>query len=477
MVSDERDGRIEIELTAHAPVADRDVGDDTVAEQTPIGPAGRDAEIPSGVEPAGWLASERNRLIVAAGAAGVIALLLGWMLGRSGGDDAATAPAASVAEAAADTTEPERSPEFEAADALPETDVDVDELIEAESTVPATSPPIRVPPPTTEAIETVELEPGADGLSIAIDGRILGAEATLITADRDRRLIEIDLATGAVVQRGDLLAGSVERMFGGSNWIATVQDGSRRLLIDTDAGDRTEISGIDTWNLVVDTRSDVLWVRSDALGGGGSFEERDLLGNPTGRAVTLPAVAWPIGFADGSFLTSVLGDTYRIGPDGHEFVADGELLAASAAIVVVTDCDDDLQCGLRVVDRTTGADRWLPPGPGGLEQRYLPLQWYFAGRVEGALSPDGRWMTVIAPGEFSESAGLLDLESGEFTEIPELGLDGFGVTWDWGVDGRFAFFVQDRIPWVYDLETQEAFRLSPDVLVWSGLVVRANDAA
>ncbi len=472
-MSDEQDGRIEIELTSHAPVADRDVADAAMwASAVPDAPAAPVEEVVDrdvGDE-RGWLSSERSRLAVTAGVVGVIALLLGWMLGRSGGDDAATGPAATVAEPASPTTvDTDRSERFEEADKLPEADVEPDELVESRPSIPVISPPIGSDNPATAPGDSVV---DGDDSVIQIDERLLGRDVTLITTDRERRLLEIDLSTGAVTQRGDQLPSVASSLIAGPGWVASVHDGSGLVLVDADGGSRTEVTRGNTWNMLVDVENETFWLGDDVFSPESvNYDEVDLDGEPTGRSVTLPTPGWSVALEGGAFVASVLGTTYRIDPDGHVPLAEGELIAISAQVLVVRACDDDLQCGVRVIDRATGEARWLPPGPGQAERTYLPLHWYFGGRREGSISPDGRWM-VAADATFAERTGLLDLASGEFVGIDELRLDGPRVSWTWGPEGRLAFFVRGGVPWAYDVASNEAFRLSPDRLWWANVVVR-----
>lgn len=488
MVSDEQDGPVEIELTAHAPKRGRSrrdaVSGDVGAAPTPATPpAAPDGDVAAAEPQPGWLGSERSRLLMSVSAAAVVALLIGWMLGRSGTDSTSAgedaSPAATTTPAA--TTEPEADepdPAFEGAEELPDADVDLDDLF----TPATTAPPIATQPPPDREPETAEAEPETtepEVIEIAFDERVLGRDLTLITVDAQRRLLEIDLSTGTVTQRGEPLPSTAEGLVGGSDWIGVAtQGGSGQLFIDRDDGARDELDDVVWWNLAVDTERDVLWNVEDAFASDpGGFVERDLDGEPTGRTIELPPdVAWSAIFDDGAFLATVVGTTYRIGPDGHEAVTSGQVHAASPTSLVVTDCDEELRCGLRIVDRVSGDGRWLPPGPGEAAERYFPLQWYFGNRPGNSFSPDDRWLLVVAPTDFSQDIGLLDLQTGAFVEVDGIGADAFETSWAWAPDGRTAFFVHARVPWVYDVETGESFRLSEDRLMWTGMVVRDNAA-
>lgn len=478
-MADEQPGRIEIELTSHAPRRERRIRGAADATGLPApdlprpGPTGDDSSATGGSDPVpaparagGLLASERSRLVATAGAVGVVALLLGWMLGRSDGGEPAAEPGDAPATVApTSTSDPEDDDRFGSTETLPGTDLD-------EVTPPATRPPIVVPPPSTEApapSTSVPLDQLDTG--IELDPRLVGIDTTLVGVDRERRLVEIDLSSGSSRVLGEGFSVSAERVFAGPDWVIVPSYNASSVVVVHDDGRRASIDALMPWSTFVDTVDGMLWGTPIEFEGIGPirYEEFDLSGAPTGRAVELPNQAWPAAFDGDGFIVSAAGSTYRVTPEGSELLVRGQLTAASADRLVVSTCDDALRCGIQIVDRDTGDTRWLDEA-GDTDVTYYPIDYYSSGRTNESLSPDGRLLAAMRLGS-GEEMGILDLETGEFAE---LGRPSFGnMSWVWGDGIEFAFYLDAGRAMAVDLASSESFPIATEgAQGWSALTAR-----
>jgi hypothetical protein len=481
-VGDDQHERIEIELTPHAPDggeprrrwrARRQADDRAVPTPAPPhpsevvpGPGDRaepggadrgDVEPEEGVSddarsPIDWLAG-RGRTTVVAGAVGVVALLLGWMLGRSGGEDA---PA--VADTSPVLTDPQGPDDpaiFDDAEDLPGADIDLG--------LPTTVEP-RPPRTTTtlpaEVEETVDIVP-----------ELAGVELQLVGLTRDGRLVDLDVATGAQRVRApeERLSLEGERIFAGSDWVAIPSFDRPGLRIVRDDGSVERFDLDDPWNVIVDTTTDTFWTGASGNPFMSEMQEIDVTGVPTGRAVTLPPGAWPITSDRGALVVQATGSLYRVEPDSSELLARGELVGLSADVVATYSCDDSLTCGAAVTDRVTGETR---PVPATDDNDDVLAATRFGPGFGGDVSPDGRWAPGARYDDFGFEFGVLDLESGEFTLLPTEGALPY-AGWAWSPDGRFLVYARsDRLA-AFDTSTGEAIDVVADPSVrWVTVAAR-----
>lgn len=400
--------RIEIELDPNR----GDPSDAMLADGEAV--IGRPVERESGTEGAG-----QRRLFLIAAIVGVLAMVLGWLVGRSGlPDEVATIDAGSPA-----TTEVVESTLLPG-ETLP-------------SAATTTTRPRRTTTTSTLAPlirERVELDP-----------RLAGIELALVGLDRND-LVELDLAAETLT-RFDLGRSNIEPpdfFVVGGDWVAIGSHyGGNWRVIDDDGSIRQHDLG-EPWEVIWQVGTDNFWrpvLEDDVWDDPTLFEEIDLAGQPTGTTLELPTEAWPQG-ADprGGLLVERTGKLYSVDESSIELIGAGDLIALSSELAVRRDCDDQLRCGLFVTDRRTGEVSGLPGDESGGPRRIEGLSnWGWGGwQSGGSVSPDGSVCAVIVLDEDDVTLGLLDLRSGEVTEVGE-GLWVPSVVWS--PDDRFVFFL------------------------------------
>jgi hypothetical protein len=431
---------IEIELTSNEAARERRSPRRHDVPGTPATPGPDDGpERP----PAGVLATERGRLLLTTMVVGVVALVLGWTVGRSAGPDVdVTRESVPVTTTVTPTTElrGERLPAVES---------------EPES-----------PPRTTTTLPEIEVD------RMVVDPRLAGLAIELVGADRSGNLLELDLATSELRTRR-MRRTQMEplSLVVGVDWVVM----PRPEISDVDVifGDgepiRTDLG--EPWQLLWVPGTDRFW-RGEGTGpfGPSGYEEVDVHGELTGAQIDT-AGAWWIVAADpnGGLMTVQAGRTYVIDERGARLIADGELMALDASFVVYQACDDALVCSMYVADRTTGAISAVP-NVESIESRIEPF-YYWGGQRSNAISPDGRWCVVTWQGPRSMSSGLLDLESGELRELGSTDYPPPRVAWS--PDGRFAFFPgQTGRLSAYDVERNEIVIVSEGMPAWTDVSVR-----
>lgn len=431
--------RIEIELTSN--VDDHDVDDLFVAGSTEGAPS---AAVP-----------DQRRVFAVATVVGVLALLLGWLIGRgTGADDVATSPITTPA-----TTE-----------AVVETLMPGETLPSASTTRPRrTTTSTTLAPPT---IETVQIDPRLDG----VDLRLVGAE-------QGRVLVELDLAERTLTRQDVGRSFEPEAMLVGEDWIAlrSFNGGSTTLLRDGEPPQRVDLS--EPWEVLWQEGTDRFWRpdhESESFNGPSLYEEVDLTGEPTGVTLELPTGTW-VQQTDlrGGLIVEVTGKHYSISESGISLIGTGELIGLSVNIAVLRDCDEQLRCGLFVTDRQTGAVRELQLDPP--RDELIPIEPLYGWGPPGmgrTISPGDTMVAVMLPSHEAPLLGLVDLSSGAVVEL--------GETWwtpavAWSPDGRFAFFLDGEPDFggsgmrslsVYDRESGEVFPVSSEQLAWDSLSAR-----
>ena len=461
------DDRIEIELTSHAPDQRRRSPDHLVAGARATPPGGDGDGDPEhdddGVEsrggPGELLASDRGRLMVTAAAVGVVALLLGWMLGRSGADDAAPA----VDDGPTTTAERDDDSPFGSAPTLPEADIDVRPPRPTVTTiVPRTTPPTTTIPVPQKGI-------------VAVDERLDGIDASLVGIDSSSQIVEVDLDAGTTVTgRYERYVLEGEWMIAGDGWIAApnYNDGSISALFPD--GTARDVPG-PPWQVLYDETTGRFWSSSsEDWNVEREISEVDVVEGPTGRSVTLPPGVWPVGVVDRDVYASAAGTIYRVRPAGAVEVGRGDLYGATPSTLVTFGCDEELQCGIRVTDLDTGEIRRLPE----TDAAVTSYSGWFGRSNGGALSPDGRWMLAVVGGQIDlPTVGVLDLESGEFSEFTTGGsYVPNGASWD--PTSRFVLYLDVMTPTAYDVTTGETFPIFPEGdVAWRSMTVRSVPSA
>lgn len=403
---------------------------------------------------------QRRQLVVVAVGVGLIALLLGWALGRGSGDDApASAPAGPETSAPPTTARATLPPD--------ETIAPVDEPV---TTV--FRPPVVVPRTASDLVDEgadIEVE------AIAVDPRVSGSGLRIVgRRSSAAEVVEVDLDAGTATTFG--LEGLPPEFGGtlavGDDWIVIpVFNGGGAFVVHTDGSvDRASLQP-DGSNLLFDPTVDRFWRMSPVFDGGGmTVEEVGLDGEPTGIEVELPINAWP-ALADpaGGVIVQSSGRWFSIGPDRAEPLGVGEMVAVDDTMALLYDCPQLDDCGLWRTDRETGERAEVPGNLAGGE-RYLPTAWWSADASSG-ISPDRRMIAVMVDdGTGSSGLALIDLQSGEVIDVDVRG--GGPPMAIWSTDGRFIVFLDGGgVPTAYELASGEAFPVVTDssLTAWSSL--------
>ena len=450
--------RVEIELTANddsrprrrkgSAVATEPAMHDGGIDPTPLPP-----ELESQLPPAPMTppdSHDRRKLVAGGVAVAIVALFVGWALGRSGGGstDEAAQPTATVADTSPSDTAP---------------------LAEIPTTVPVTTRPVvRVAPTTTlpewEA-STIAVDPAAAALGIQI-----------VSLNASGVIAEIDTATGEMqTLRTRLGFGQPPFVHAGSDWVVIryTDLGNTMLVRDGELPEPVDVG--DTWAAQFERDSGLFWRIPPGFSSAESLHavEVDHEGNVTGRSFDIPPGIWPMGGDPaGGVIIGAPGGTYSIGPDGVRRLTTGNLIALSPSKVLATECGDDFStCGAVVIDRATGERADLPlEMPAGRSSTVFDIQsagFWGSPELTQMISPDDRWAPVMlsnGPQQF----GLVDLTSGEF--VPLL-TDPPTSIW-WSPDGRSLLYVEHARLKLFDMEQRTAVDILPPDVSTNAFAVR-----
>ena len=281
--------RTEIELTSNAQRQNRwrhPHPDDSPLDEGEVVTGGTDVRRSPGTR------SDQRRLYATAAIVGVVTLLLGLLIGRSGGGDDVS------------TSEPTTPVTSEASSSS---------LPPGES-LPSATPTTTRPRPTT----TTTIPPGLGPLSlylVEVDPRLEGVELTLIGLEQRNVLAELDLARHTVIRR-DFSPSSSEpsSMVVGDDWV--VVSGEMASTVVHDDGSFEHVDLGEGWQPLLRAGTDRFWRPRDSSGWGPAtlFEQVDLTGRPTGAAIELPASSWPSGSDPaGGLVVEAAGDLYSVG--------------------------------------------------------------------------------------------------------------------------------------------------------------------
>lgn len=389
----------------------------------------------------------------------VLALALGWMIGRatSGEPDTVAEDAAETTRRTTTTLEAPRETLPIVGEEIP--DVDPDEPI-GSGTTPGITTTTVPPAPVTEAI--------------AVDDRLAGVPMQLVGVELGGRLVEADLGAGALTDFGaDRIVSDGNPLVVGTDWVVASPSNGRARVIWSDGGESALALG-DYWRLLPVPGADRFWRGSfgPPTIGIGAFELVDLAGTPLGPVIEMPANSWPV-LVDprtGGVAVAVAGRSYVVLDEGVEHLADGQIVNLSEDVVVAYGCDEALVCSLSRTDRTTGEVTVVPPDP-TLDE---PLRWDSVadwGGADSSISPDGRWSAVIGSSWRSSVSGIVELASGRFVELTEISAPPTVV---WSPDSRWAFYVDDLVPMAYDTVTDDRFPVFADLVQWIQLGARPS---
>jgi hypothetical protein len=442
---------IEIELVSNDDEGSRRVERAHEAVEPPAG------SVPP--QPGGLLDTEHGRLTVVALVVAIVALPLGWVLGRSGGSNE---PAIDVTPTLATrSSDPAR-----ASDTLPRVSGGTE--VESSATTPATIALPSSSAPTAVASEITTRE-------IAVDPLVAGSPIEIVATGAGRSVFIFDLQVGTVTERVvDRQPFGRPTVFTGQGWTllpswddelesTLIRDGADPEPVDVgQAGQLLGLAGTDTFWRIVD----------ESIGGGTVVEQVRFDGAPTGVSFDLPArprLADPAG----GVLVEAASGLYRVGSDGVAKLTDGELLGIAEQWAVASECDDQLVCDYVVIDRATGGRTALPLDPAlGPDPELLRPWWPVTSSV---MSPDG--MSVIVPwldvgGGFRETLGVIELATGEFTALDaEL----HPLTFAWSPDGRLLLYLDGGRLFAFDRTSGQTVRVAPDAEAVEALAIRAID--
>jgi hypothetical protein len=201
--------------------------------------------------------------------------------------------------------------------------------------------------------------------------------------------------------------------------------------------------------------------------------EVDHEGNETGRRFDVAGGVWPAApDPAGGIVVSATGGTFHAGPEGSQRLTTGNLVALSRRVALETDCGQaGGDCGMYVVDRTSGARTQVVPTDSGsgvidiLDVR-SPAFWS-SPELMGAISPDDRWAPMMLSND-QPRFGLIDMTTGRFIALGANPPSG----WWWSPDGRFAIYNQNSTLKLFDTQQLTTIEVAPEGIAVDAFAVR-----
>ncbi|MCB0966110.1 MAG: hypothetical protein KDB37_04690, partial [Ilumatobacter sp.] len=406
---------------------------------------------------------DQRRTVAIAAGVGLVALLLGWVVGRAGGSsDTATAPATTV-----DVTVPRTTtapPDDEPRDTIAPVDDPV-----SRPTLPLVTRPAN-------ASDLVEHGATITTTKVGIDERLAGQDVVLVGLVGDG-LAELDLGGSTVT---DYTLDGLPRSYGptivaGADWIVIpMYNGLDPFLVfDDGTVERPDLMPGGNQLLHV-TGTDLFW-RMPAYWSSDGIElgQVDVAGEPTGVTLELPTNVWP-AFADplGGVIVQASGRWFSVDTEGSSSIGTGDVIALDDDIVLLHDCVALDECGLWRIDRSSGEAVRVPLDLSRLDSPYLGASWW-NGDAGSGLSPDARRYVTTIEGDGAPRTVIIDLVTGAITDIE--GVRPGPPTMAWTPDGRFVVYLPyDGEPMAYSVATGETFPVVVvgDVTGWDLLATR-----
>ncbi|MEZ5296478.1 MAG: hypothetical protein R2697_09505 [Ilumatobacteraceae bacterium] len=321
---------------------------------------------------------DQRRTVAIAAGVGLVALLLGWVVGRAGGSsDTATAPATTV-----DVTVPRTT-------AAPTDDEPRDTIAPVDDPVSRPTLPLVTWP--ANASDLVENGATITTTKVGIDERLAGQDVVLVGLVGDG-LAELDLGGSTVT---DYTLDGLPRSYGptivaGADWIVIpMYNGQDPFLVfDDGTVERPDLMPGGNQLLHV-TGTDLFW-RMPAYWSSTASElgQVDVAGEPTGVTLELPTNVWP-AFADplGGVIVQASGRWFSVDTEGSSSIGTGDVIALDDDIVLLHDCVALDECGLWRIDRSTGEAAPVPVDLSRLDSPYIGASWW-NGDAGSGLSPD-----------------------------------------------------------------------------------------
>jgi hypothetical protein len=453
--------RIEIELTSHE---ERPTGRRRDPERWAR--ASDDDDRPDG-ETSGDGPVGRRRQVAMGVMVGVIALLLGWLLGRS------SAPADVAAPAREATTS--TAVEVVVGDTIAA--VDVDEFLsegDASGDQPVEDRPFT--PIVERGATTTTGSRRPTTIPIAVDERLLGTPLRLVGVEYSAALVEVDLERGTITDFGvrpPVFDGS--GLVAGDDWVmATGVTSPTARVVRTDGTESVFELG-ESWAVLPVPGTNMVWSAAGSPDAAMVFRRTDLSqGVEVPGEIEVPFGSWPVAVdpATGGLIVQVAGRLFSLGLDGVERIGTGELIAASRDQLIVRDCDDLLVCALWTIDRSTGDASQVTvddPATGAWQPLF---GWSVPTGTE--FSPDGRHVVLQRSSWRTSELGVLDLASGEFVSLTR---DTFPPAVVWTPDSRHLLYLDgDGQLRAREVATGDDFPVFTEVQRWNGAAARPVSA-
>lgn len=397
-----------------------------------------------------WLSTERGRLVSATSLVGIVALLLGVLVGRAGSNEGLA------------TTD------------VPAT---VTAVATATSTIVGTLdtlPPVEPSPATTSSSGSRQVFPTTPGAQASnaptvINPIIAGQPFEIVIHAGRGQVRRIDVATGGttVIEADPIDFGS-PALFAGPDWVMGPNPGGRPTVYFDDG--TTSDLGVGTNLFVMRAGDERFWISDDSLSSSATrLTEIAIDGSATGAELELagyPVMPDPLG----GIVTYASGGSYIVGPDATTRITPGRLLTLGRRKALVHECDENLVCRYYVVDRSTGNSRSLTLDPKLLDNLEFQIgTWLQSGQQ---LNPDEDAVLVTTWSPAGRNGGgVLDLETGEYVEI-DASLSNPAM--DWSPDGRFVFWIELGKLQVFDRSTRESHMVFEDMPTVSAFAIRPS---
>jgi hypothetical protein len=210
-----------------------------------------------------------------------------------------------------------------------------------------------------------------------------------------------------------------------------------------------------------------VWIETDA-GATSGMQLVTLDGRADGPSIVAPAAAGTPSSDDAGYLLfASLDGFFAARPGSLHRVTTGPLMAVGPTRWLAEQCDDQLRCGLVVINRSTGTSRALSTPP-GIYDLY-----------GGQISPDGRTAAMIGITASSDAAQLhlLDLTTGADRAIP-IAVDQTqslqAGAFAWSPDSRWLFAIDNGAVSAIDRSTGQRQVIITGSVQLSQLAVRVD---